>query len=533
MKSYKKKEKSLYTLLIKNYVIFAAVLLLAVQILGLLEELMDQKIARLPRIDHPVGEQEKLADEDYGSLSMKALLGTEGYFDIYTAAGERLYTDYDAFGSSYTPEEISLIPECNTHVSYETKNYEMEDGSRQILVTESKREEDTGYQENIAYYLFDGELRLLESSVSFPYKQITERELRLFTAATDNGYSTYKYSYRTGNGEDRILLMHVKRMDRQRVKRLMVFKQIFIPVYVLILIGATLFFALWMHRRVREPLFILKNGIQDFADGKRDTVLSYQGPREFEDIFSSFNRMAVQLKESESAKEYLIMEKQRMLADISHDLKTPITVIQGYAKAVADGLTDEEMQKQYLNTIVKKAESLTDMINTFHDYSKLEHPEFCLVRETQDLAEYLREYLAEKYDEIDLGGFNLEVEIPEETVSYSFDRVQMKRVFDNIISNSLRHNPPGTVIYVTLQQSDKAVRIEIGDSGVGIPLELQDTLFDPFIVGDESRNTRQGSGLGLAVAHKIIELHGGALFLEKGEQHGNGISTLFVIRLLK
>jgi hypothetical protein len=73
LKSYKKKEKSLYTLLIKNYVIFAAVLLLAVQILGLLEELMDQKIARLPRIDHPVGEQEKLADEDYGSLSMKAL----------------------------------------------------------------------------------------------------------------------------------------------------------------------------------------------------------------------------------------------------------------------------------------------------------------------------------------------------------------------------------------------------------------------------------------------------------------------------
>lgn len=254
MKSYKKKEKSLYTLLIKNYVIFAAVLLLAVQILGLLEELMDQKIARLPRIDHPVGEQEKLADEDYGFLSMKALLGTEGYFDIYTAAGERLYTDYDAFGSSYTLKEISLIPECNTHVSYETKNYEMEDGSRQILVIESKREETTGYQENIAYYLFDGELRLLESSVSFPYKQITERELRLFTAATDNGYSTYKYSYRTGNGEDRILLMHVKRMDRQRVKRLMVFKQIFIPVYVLILIGATLFFALWMHRRVREPL---------------------------------------------------------------------------------------------------------------------------------------------------------------------------------------------------------------------------------------------------------------------------------------
>lgn len=533
MKNYKKKEKSLYTLLIKNYVIFAAVLLLSVQILGFLEEFMDRKIAQLPRTDHPVGEQEKLADEDYGSLSMKKLLGTEGYFDVYTAAGERLYTDYDAFESSYTPEEIRLIPEYNTAVRYEEKRYETEDGKRRILVTESRREEDTGYQENVAYFLFDENLNLLESNISFPFSRITERELRLLTAVTDNGYSTYKYSFQTKDGADRILLMHIRRMDARRIRRLTVFKQIFIPVCALILMGATLFFALWMHRRVREPLAILKKGIQDFADGNRDTVISYQGPKEFEAIFDSFNRMAVRLKESESAKEHLIMEKQRMLADISHDLKTPITVIQGYVKAVSDGLTDEEMQKQYLNTIVKKAESLTDMINTFHDYSKLEHPEFTLVREKQDLAEYLREYLAEKYDEIDLSGFILEVEIPEETVPYSFDGVQMKRVFDNIISNSLRHNPPGTVIYVTLQQSDKAIRIEIGDSGVGIPQELQDTLFDPFTVGDESRNTKQGSGLGLAVAHKIIELHGGALFLEKGEQHGNSVSTLFVIRLLK
>ena len=304
-------------------------------------------------------------------------------------------------------------------------------------------------------------------------------------------------------------------------------------LYMIVVFITTTLLIYWIYRSVSVPLAKLQKAARNIKEGNLDFEIRQESDDEIGQLCQDFEEMRLRLKANAEEKVAFDRENKELISNISHDLKTPITVIQGYAKAVADGLTDEEMQKQYLNTIVKKAESLTDMINTFHDYSKLEHPEFCLVRETQDLAEYLREYLAEKYDEIDLGGFNLEVEIPEETVSYSFDRVQMKRVFDNIISNSLRHNPPGTVIYVTLQQSDKAVRIEIGDSGVGIPLELQDTLFDPFIVGDESRNTRQGSGLGLAVAHKIIELHGGALFLEKGEQHGNGISTLFVIRLLK
>ena len=225
------------------------------------------------------------------------------------------------------------------------------------------------------------------------------------------------------------------------------------------------------------------------------------------------------------------MEKQKMLADISHDLKTPITVIRGYAKAVSDGLTDPETEKQYLNTIFIKTENLTEMINTFYEYSKLEHPEFRLVKEKQDLAEFVREYLADKYDEIELMGFELEVEIPEEIVEYSFDGVQLRRVFDNIISNAFKHNPSGTTIYVTFWQTERSIRMEIGDNGVGIPEEIRENLFEPFTVGDDSRNNKQGSGLGLAVARKIVELHGGALFLEKAENPA--ISTLFVIKLMK
>lgn len=276
---------------------------------------------------------------------------------------------------------------------------------------------------------------------------------------------------------------------------------------------------------------MLNEGILALAGGNRDTKISYKGPREFEAIFNSFNRMSGLLRESEDSKERLIMEKQKMLADISHDLKTPITVIRGYAKAVADGLTSPVTQKHYLNTIFTKTEDLTEMINAFYDYGKLEHPEFRLVKERQDLAEFIREYLAFKYDEIDLTGFEIEAEIPDGEVWYSFDGIQLRRVFDNIFSNALKHNPRGTTIYLTLQQTDRSIRIEIGDNGVGIPEEIRENLFDPFMVGDDSRNNRQGSGLGLAVAKKIVELHGGALFLEKPVNLA--VSTLFVIRLMR
>lgn len=531
MKSYKTKEKSLYALLIKNYIIFSLALIFLILGVYILEMKAEEIIIQRPRVNQPIGKQELLKAGEYEKLNLGKLLGTEGYFEILDENGKQLYTDYEGRSESYTESELALIPEYNTSRKFQKKTYVTEDGKKQTLVTESSLEEETGYREEIGYLLLDQNLRVIQSNLSLEKEQMTERELSLLTGSSVNGYHIYKYDFEDNNGKARTLIMHVREMDGKRYRRLTFLWKIFIPVYIIVYVAITLVFTVLIHRKVKEPLTMLNKGILDFAEGNRDTEISYKGPKEFEDIFSSFNKMARRLKESEGSKERLIVEKQRMLADISHDLKTPITVIQGYAKAVSDGLTDKETEKQYLKTIFTKTENLTEMINTFYDYSKLEHPEFSLVREKQDLAEFVREYLADKYNEIDLQGFTLEVEIPEEVMEYSFDGVQLKRVFDNIFSNAFKHNKPGTVIYFTLQQTDKTIRMEIGDNGTGIPKEIQENLFEPFTVGDDSRNNKQGSGLGLAVAKKIVELHGGALFLEKAENPA--ISTLFVIRFMK
>lgn len=531
MKSYKRKEKSLYELLVKNYIIFTLVLALLMLGIYFIEMVVENSILQPPKVDRPIGGQELLKAGNYEKLNLKILLGSSGYFEILDKDASLIYTDYTGSRENYTKEEIRYIPEYNSNKNFLATVYLTEDGKQQTLVTETLYERDTGYWENIAYLVLDEDLKVVQSNLSLDKDRFTERELDFLTMKSDAGYYIYRYSFEDQDGEVRNLIMHIKKMDGRRYKKLSSLWKIFIPVYILAYGIITLVFTIWMHRKVKEPLSMLNKGILALADGKRDAEINYKGPKEFEAIFDSFNKTASLLKESESSKERLIVEKQKMLADISHDLKTPITVIRGYAKAVSDGLTDPETEKQYLNTIFIKTENLTEMINTFYEYSKLEHPEFRLVKEKQDLAEFVREYLADKYDEIELMGFELEVEIPEEIVEYSFDGVQLRRVFDNIISNAFKHNPSGTTIYVTFWQTERSIRMEIGDNGVGIPEEIRENLFEPFTVGDDSRNNKQGSGLGLAVARKIVELHGGALFLEKAENPA--ISTLFVIKLMK
>ena len=204
-------------------------------------------------------------------------------------------------------------------------------------------------------------------------------------------------------------------------------------------------------------------------------------------------------------------------------------MIQGYAKAICDGLIPPEKLPDYLDTIYQKSNRLTGLIDTFHEYSKLEHPQFTLQTKRLDLCEVLREYLASKYNELELGGFVPEIEIPDEAIWCMLDKTAFLRVLENIVSNAIKHNPSGTALFFQLQCRNGQAVLTLADNGVGIPPELADRIFDPFVVGDESRNTRQGSGLGLAISHKIVTAHGGTIQLVQPPQPG--YSTQFQVTL--
>ena len=234
---------------------------------------------------------------------------------------------------------------------------------------------------------------------------------------------------------------------------------------------------------------------------------------------------AARLDASEREREKLDGERQKLIADISHDLKTPITVIAGYTSAIRDGKIPPDELPRYLSAIDDKAAALTELINTFYEFSKTEHPDFRLSCEELDLGEYLREYLAEKYSEIDLAGFSLDVRIPETPVHCRIDRFQFRRALDNILSNSLRYNTLGTLIRIRLSTRGTCAVLRISDNGIGIPPSVRDRLFEPFSTGDAAR-FGGGSGLGLAIARSIVQSHGGSIRLLPGTGEGTAFEIL-------
>ena len=118
--------------------------------------------------------------------------------------------------------------------------------------------------------------------------------------------------------------------------------------------------------------------------------------------------------------------------------------------------------------------------------------------------------------------------IPEETCFRKVDRVQFQRVINNLLNNALRHNSPGTRVWVKARADDDELVIRICDNGAVIPPETAAFIFEPFVLGDESRHSKGGSGLGLSIARKVVAMHGGTLTLEQGEWEE--YTKAFVIR---
>lgn len=203
-----------------------------------------------------------------------------------------------------------------------------------------------------------------------------------------------------------------------------------------------------------------------------------------------------------------------MLSDIAHDLRTPMTTVAGYAKAIQDGMvTDPQKMDEYLSVIQAKSMRMNELINLLFEYVKLDSEGFHLDKKPLNLIELLRENAAMLYSDMEENGMELVIDLPELEWKVEADRLQMSRVVTNLLTNAMRHNDAGTTILVRADCEDDKVRIVIADNGKEIPPSVSGHLFEPFAMGDESRNSKGGSGLGLSIAAKIVAMHGWTLSL--------------------
>ena len=222
------------------------------------------------------------------------------------------------------------------------------------------------------------------------------------------------------------------------------------------------------------------------------------------------------VEEAERNKEHeRIRMRNLMLTDIAHDLRTPMTTVSGYAKALSDGIVPEDKKEEYLEAIRNKTARMDELIGLLFDYTKLENEDYKLDLRKADICELVRECAAGAYTDIEDAGMEVDINIPEEYYEIRADKAQLSRVITNLIINAVRHNDAGTKIGVFVKRDGTRIRVMVADTGKMIDKEISEHLFEPFYTGDASRSSKGGTGLGLSIASKVANLHGYKLKLRQ------------------
>lgn len=214
-----------------------------------------------------------------------------------------------------------------------------------------------------------------------------------------------------------------------------------------------------------------------------------------------------------------------LLSDIAHDIKTPITTLCSYSRALSDDLVQGKKRQEYLDAIYNKSMRMNELITLLFEYVKMDSSGFELHKEPGDLGEILRESIAPLYSDFEDKKIELLVEIPETPVLYNVDKVQMARAVTNLLTNAVRYGREGGKALVLLDE----YTITVADDGMEIDKEFAEHIFEPFSRVDKARSTKGGSGLGLSIAAKIVKMHGGKL--ELNCEYGNGYTKAFQIVL--
>ncbi|MEW5825384.1 MAG: ATP-binding protein [Candidatus Bipolaricaulota bacterium] len=277
-------------------------------------------------------------------------------------------------------------------------------------------------------------------------------------------------------------------------------------------IAATVAFALsiLLIAQILSPLRVLTRATESVARGELPTEVSIRSRDELGRLGESFSRMVENLRRSERL-------RQTMTADIAHEIRTPVTIIQGTLEAILDGVY--EPAPETIAPIYEETLHLGRLIDDLRDLALAEAGELRLNREMIDVAQLVRQVVEAAAPSLE-GLAAVDVVVEGDSPAALIDPKRFRQVLANLLSNALRHTPAEGKITVTLQHSAAEFELSVVDSGPGIaPADLPH-IFERFYRGDPSRSrTVGGSGLGLAIVKQWVEAHGGRI---RAENAGSG-----------
>lgn len=363
------------------------------------------------------------------------------------------------------------------------------------------------------------------------------RETDKFTenAVSSYVYEDYKYLikqidyvYSDGENGSVYLLTELDELLPQ-MKRLCM-KVILSVIIVVLTTGIIL--TIWIYQSMMKPIRKLTDATQRIAEGDLNFVLETNDKDEFGELCQDFETMRKRLKESTEDRARDEVESKELISNISHDLKTPITAIKGYVEGIMDGVADTpEKMNHYIKTIYNKANDMDKLIGELTVYSKIDTNRIPYNFNKVNVDEYFSDCVDEITIELESKNIRLNYfNYVEKDTLIIADVEQMKRVINNIISNSVKYigNKQGA-LNIRIYDDNDFIHVEIEDNGKGIATKDLPFIFDRFYRTDASRNSNQGgSGIGLSIVKKIIEVHGGKIWVTS--KLNTGTIVHFIIR---
>nr|GGG71783.1 two-component sensor histidine kinase [Virgibacillus oceani] len=311
------------------------------------------------------------------------------------------------------------------------------------------------------------------------------------------------------------------------------FARTFFPILfislLLILVLTNVLLSYFMSRNILRPVNQLSAAAAKIKTGNLDFSIKPKRKDELGKLVQSFDDMRSQLRESLELRDKYENNRKELIANISHDLKTPITSILGYVEGIQDGVANTPAkQERYLNTIHGKATYMNRLIEELALYSKLDVKKLPFHFDTVNINAFVKDYIEEIEGELAEKGVRLTYDPSNIQANVLLDRDKVIRVMENIIYNSVKYMDKDTcIINVSLLEKGNFIEMVLTDNGPGVSKESLSTIFTRFYQTDPARN-KGGSGLGLAIAGQIIEAHGGEIWAEN--QLNEGLSIHFTFR---
>jgi signal transduction histidine kinase len=293
-----------------------------------------------------------------------------------------------------------------------------------------------------------------------------------------------------------------------------------IDIFIALLIGY--FFS----KRLTYPLQTLINGIKRLAN--KDYTVNYEPKGVYKDVFNNVNFLSSQLTANEKERKKLEMMREEWIGNISHDIKTPLASIQGYAELIKDQdyhFSLEEI-REYAEIIEQKSLYIKEVMEDLNLTTRLKNKALSLNKKTVNIVALLRNIVIDILNDPKYSSRNIVFHVNQEKIPVAIDEILFRRAINNLVYNAVVHNDENVQIDVIIEKKER-IHITIKDNGKGIEKKELDKIFDRYYRGTNTGDAHKGSGLGMAIAKDIIQEHNGEITINSEIGQGTTIDIKF------